>query len=207
MAAKIAEESSAIARPGWVMTQGSGLAAALPPGLINACRKGEREALRVLFELYKDGVFSIALNFSGNKSLALDICQDVFLKLISTLHSLRDDANFRPWLCRLVVNSCMDAHRQARRFVAEAEDEVKKIDSAASPEDAAQQQQLGLEVRSQVARLAPHLRIPILLRYVEGLSYEEIGRVLGCSMGTVASRLSRSHKLLARRLSYLRGVI
>ena len=206
MKQKIAEEKSALGRPSRV-TQGSGLAASLPAGLLDACRNGERESVRVLFELYQDSVFSLALNFSGDRSLARDVCQNVFLKLISGLHALRSEENFRPWLCRLVVNACMDEHRRTRKLVASDEAKLYALDSATSPEDAAQRQQVGLEVRSAVTRLSPRLRLPILLRYVEGLSYEEIAGVLGCSMGTVASRLSRGHRALARRLSHLRGII
>lgn len=206
MKQKIAEEKSALGRPSRV-TQGSGLAASLPAGLLDACRNGERESVRVLFELYQDSVFSLALNFSGDRSLARDVCQNVFLKLISGLHALRSEENFRPWLCRLVVNACMDEHRRTRKLVASDEAKLCALDSATSPEDAAQRQQVGLEVRSAVTRLSPRLRLPILLRYVEGLSYEEIAGVLGCSMGTVASRLSRGHRALARRLSHLRGII
>ena len=189
------------------VTQGSGLAAELPPGLIEACRIGERDAFGALFELYKDGVFSIAMNFCGNEAAALDVCQNVFVKLISAIHAFRQDSDFRTWLTRLVVNACMDEHRRGRRFVFAEQTALNTADSAPSPEDAVRQQQLGLQIRSAVAGLAPKLRIPILLRYVEGLSYDEIARVLGCSMGTVASRLSRGHQLLARRLSHLRGAI
>jgi RNA polymerase sigma-70 factor (ECF subfamily) len=62
-------------------------------------------------------------------------------------------------------------------------------------------------VRSAVAALAPKLRLPILLRYVEGLSYAEIGDALRCSPGTVASRLNRGHRILAERLRTLRGSV
>lgn len=206
MTQKIAEEKSALGRPSRV-SQRSGLAASLPAGLLDACRNGEREAFRVLFELYQDSVFSLALNFSGDRSLAVDVCQNVFLKLISGLHALRSDESFRPWLCRLVVNACMDERRQTKKLVRSEGAQLYAVDSATSPEDAAQRQQVGLEVRSAVTCLPARLRMPILLRYVEGLSYEEIASVLGCSMGTVASRLSRGHRALARRLSHLRGIV
>ncbi len=186
---------------------GRGLAAELPHGLIDACRKGERGAFRVLFELYKDGVFSIALSFTGNEAAAFDVSQEVFVKLFSAIHGLRDNSGFGAWLFRLVVNACMDEHRRARRFMSEEEIPLSAIPSSPSPEDKVREQQVGVQVRTAMTELAPKLRAAILLRYVEGLSYDAIARVLGCSMGTVASRLSRGHKLLAQRLSHLRGTV
>jgi RNA polymerase sigma factor (sigma-70 family) len=62
-------------------------------------------------------------------------------------------------------------------------------------------------VKAAIGELKPKFRLPILLKYIEGLSYEEIASVLGCSMGTVASRLNRGHKALAKRLSHLRGQV
>jgi len=200
------EENLALARPVSV-THGRGLAAQVPHGLIDACRKGERDAFRALFDLYKDAVFSIALNFTGNRAAAFDVSQDVFVKLFSEIGGLRDDSGFGTWLFRLVVNACMDEHRRARRFASDEEIPVSALPSPPSPEDEVRRSQVSLQVRAAMTGLAPKLRAAILLRYVEGLSYDAIARVLGCSMGTVASRLSRGHKLLAQRLSHLRGAV
>jgi RNA polymerase sigma-70 factor (ECF subfamily) len=174
---------------------------------VEACQRGDLEAFRTLYESYKDKVYSIALNFSGgNEEAARDIAQDVFLKLFSSLKSFRGSSNFSTWLFRVVVNACMDEHRRRRRFVP-LEDSVpaEKLTSGQSQERDAWQQQLSSEVGVAVAALSPKLRLPIVLRYVEGLSYEEISSALGCSAGTVASRLNRAHKFLARRLSHLRS--
>ena len=109
--------------------------------LIEGCRRGERDAYRALFETYQDKIYSIALRFSGDEALAMDIAQDTFLKLFS----------------------------------------------------------------SMVEKLPAEQRIVVVLRYTEGLAYEEIAAVVGCSMGTVASRLNRAHKTLERRLWHLKG--
>jgi RNA polymerase sigma-70 factor (ECF subfamily) len=189
------------------VTHGRGLAAELPHGLIDACRKGEPNAFRALFELCKDDVYTIALNFTANETVAFDISQDVFVKLFSAIRSLRDASEFRTWLFRLVVNACTDEHRRAKRFVPAQDAPLNAASSTASPEEEVRERQLGLQVRSAVAGLAPRLRTAILLRYVEGFSYAEMARALGCSMGTIASRLSRGHKLLAQRLSHMRGAV
>jgi RNA polymerase sigma-70 factor, ECF subfamily len=174
---------------------------------VEACQSGDLEAFRALYESNKDTVYSIALNFSGgNEETAKDIAQEVFLKLFSSLKSFRGSSNFSTWLFRVVVNACMDEHRRRRRFVP-LEDAVlpEKARSNQSQERDAYQKQLAGEVRVAMAALSPKLRMPIVLRYVQELSYDEIARVLGCSAGTVASRLNRGHKFLARRLAHLRS--
>ena len=182
---------------------------ALNPNIsfVEACQRGDLEAFRSLYESYKDTVHSIALNFSGgNQEAAKDIAQDVFLKLFSSLKSFRGSANFSTWLFRVVVNACMDEHRKRRRFVP-LEDSVpsERIMSSQSQERDALQKELASEVHVALQALSPKLRLPIVLRYVQDLSYEEIAHALGCSAGTVASRLNRGHKFLARRLGHLRS--
>lgn len=76
-----------------------------------------------------------------------------------------------------------------------------------SQEERCTQLEIEAAVKAAMADLKPKLRLPILLKYVEGLSYEEIAGVLNCSMGTVASRLNRGHKILARRLVHLRSAL
>src|SRR5712692_3928496 len=85
---------------------------------IAACQRGDREALRALFEEYQDRVHSIAIySLSGDETAAADVTQQVFLKLMTRIGQFRGDAEFATWLYRLVVNSCRDEQRKQRRFV------------------------------------------------------------------------------------------
>src|SRR5205085_10594779 len=85
---------------------------------IAACQRGDREALRVLFEEYKDRVYSIAIySMAGDEMAAADITQQVFLKLMTRIKQFRGDSEFTTWLYRLVINTCHDEHRKRRRFV------------------------------------------------------------------------------------------
>jgi len=172
---------------------------------IAACQRGEREAFRALFEAYQDKVYSIALRYSGDRAVALDIAQEVFLSLLSTIHEFRGESGFETWLYRLVVNRCLDQQRRGRRLIAFVED---LLDTFRAPQESAIDEllrsEVSSEVQSVVARLSPEQRIVVVLRYTEGLAYEEIAAIVGCSPGTVASRLNRAHKILERRLSHLR---
>jgi len=85
--------------------------------VIQACQRGDEEAFRVLFETHKDRVYSIALRYAGDSAAAMDIAQDTFLKLLSSIGQFRREASFESWLYRLVVNSCLDYHRRRRRFL------------------------------------------------------------------------------------------
>ena len=171
--------------------------------LVEACQRGEREAFRALFESYKNKVYSIAFRFSGDEATAMDIAQDTFVKLFSCIRDFRGDSSFDTWIYRLVVNSCLDYRRRAWRLLPLADDFAGTLRVSGDSLTDLLRSEMGGRVRSAVDRLSPGLRIVIVLRYTEGLSYEEIAEVLGCSTGTVASRLNRAHKKLEHRLSPL----
>jgi RNA polymerase sigma-70 factor, ECF subfamily len=176
--------------------------------IIEACKAGDRQAFHTLFESYKDRVYSIALHFSGEDSLAKDITQQVFLKLFTSISQFRYDSEFTTWLYRIVANACVDEQRKSRRFVPFTQGvEVKNMMVRGSQEESFARRQVSDSVQTAIAGLSPKLRLPILLKYVEGLSYEEIAETLGCSIGTVSSRLNRGHKALARKLEHLRSSI
>ena len=174
--------------------------------VIEACQQGDRDAFQRLFEAYKDKVFSIAVYSSGgDRAVAEDVTQQVFLKLFTAIRQFRGDSEFATWLYRLVVNTCHDERRKRRRFVSLADTFLNAPATGESPRARYARKETSGRVQSAIAELKPKLRWPIILKYVEGLSYEEIAVVLGCSKGTVASRLNRAHKALARRLSHLQG--
>ena len=84
---------------------------------------------------------------------------------------------------------------------------MSKVEDRRGPEKHYAKREVADFVQAAISELKPKLRMAILLKYVEGLSYEQIGAVLSCSKGTVASRLNRGHQALARKLSYLRGEV
>lgn len=176
---------------------------------IESCRQGDREAFRLLFETYKDRVFSIAVySMGGDEAAANDATQQVFLKLMTSIKQFRGDSEFTTWLYRLVVNVCIDESRRRRRFVALGESTpVSRIEDRRPQEKHYARREIADSVKAAINQLKPKFRLPILLKYIEGLSYEEIAKVMGCSKGTIASRLNRGHKALARRLIHLRGEV
>jgi RNA polymerase sigma-70 factor (ECF subfamily) len=194
--------------------------------LIEACQRGDREAFRDLFDAHKDRVWSIALYYTGDESLARDVTQQVFLKLFTNISQFRGDASFATWLYRMVVNACLDERRGRRRWVSfdffhpdgsdginrdrtgdRGEVAMKELKEEAFQEERFARFEVSLAVKEAIMKLKPKLRMVILLKYFEDLSYEEMAEALGCSTGTVASRLNRGHKALAQKLARLRGAV
>ncbi len=173
--------------------------------VIEACQRGDHDAFRALFEAHKDKVYSVALRFSGDPATAMDVAQDTFIKLMSAIRQFRGDSSFESWLYRLVVNRCMDHQRSRRRLIPLVDDllSVFSVRRETVLHELLRSEQ-EKQVQEVVARLSPEHKIVVVLRYTEGLSYEDIAEILGCSRGTVASRLNRAHKVLERRLSHLR---
>ena len=175
--------------------------------LLTECKNGNREAFESLYNRHQRRVFSVALNFfGGDIDKASDITQQVFLKFFTQNSDFRGESEFTTWLYRVTINACIDEQRKNRRFFGLAEFfglEDKKM----KQEDRLQQKEISDEVQRIVATLKPKFRLPILLKYSEGLSYDEIAKVLDCSIGTVSSRLNRGHKMLAQKLGHLKSEI
>src|ERR1044072_8685050 len=174
--------------------------------VIEACQHGDRAAFQLLFETYKDKVFSIAVYSSGgDRALADDVTQQIFLKLFTAIRQFRGDSEFTTWLYRLVVNACLDERRRLKRLLPLPETLTMGNPSEKKPQEKQYaRREISEAVQAAIAELKPKFRLPILLKYIEGLSYEEIASVMGCSKGTVASRLNRGHSQLAKRLSHLK---
>jgi RNA polymerase sigma-70 factor, ECF subfamily len=176
--------------------------------VVAACQQGDREAFQLLFERYKDRVYAIALHYSGNETTAHDIAQQVFLKLMTCIGQFNWQSEFSTWLYRLVANACYDEQRRWRRLIPFGEaNEVRTMRTQENIEANYTRVEMADNIRAAIADLKPKLRLPILLKYIEGMSYEEMAQVLDCSMGTVASRLNRGHKALAQKLGHLRALV
>jgi len=176
--------------------------------LLSKCRNGDREAIRTLYIENQRRVYSIALNFfGGDQERASDVTQQVFLKLLKKM-DFRGESEFTTWLYRITLNQCIDDARKSKRYL-NFEDWFGFAEPVTrmSLSDKLHSREISAEVQAVVASLKPKYRLPILLKYVEGKSYQEIARVLQCSVGTISSRLNRGHKLLATKLEHLRNEI
>lgn len=178
--------------------------------LLAACRRGDPDATRALYEAHKDRVYSVAIHyFQGDAATAADVTQQVFIKVFARVEQFRHEAEFSTWLYRVTANACIDEQRRSRKLL--PLDGVAASEPALSAEaghDAGLlRDELSDEIKRAIASLSPKLRIAVLLRYFDDRPYEEIAAALGCSTGTVASRLNRAHRALAQRLAHLRDAV
>ncbi len=169
--------------------------------IVESCQRGDPEAFRALFDLYKDRVYTIALRYTGNPAVAQDVAQETFLKLFAAIAGFRGESGFESWLYRIVANACFDQKRRSGRlrpFIEGCFDALRS--PGASALDAVLQREFSAQIQAAVNRLPPDQRMAVILRYSQDLSYEQIAAILGCTTGTVASRLNRAHAALERRL-------
>ena len=168
-----------------------------------------RRALALLFERHGRRVFNVALRVTGDWDAAQDVAQDVFMDLERSVRTFRRDASFLSWMYRITVNRAIDRRRwEDRRPAARFGDTPPGLQrtglpgrpDAAGAEARYEQGEVARRVQDALLTLSPKLRSIAVLRYVEGLTYEELAEALDCSMGTVKSRLNRAHAALAREL-------
>src|SRR5688572_5261919 len=127
--------------------------------VLEACRQGDRQAFQLLFEAYKDRVYSMALHFSsGDEASAKDITQQVFLKIFTQIGHFRQESGFSTWLYRIVTNTCIDEQRKRKRFIQFGDSsEVKNMITKGSQEENYLQRLVEESVKAAVSNLKPKL--------------------------------------------------
>jgi RNA polymerase sigma-70 factor (ECF subfamily) len=157
--------------------------------VIRRIRSGDREAFVALTRLYQQKVFVLAYSFFRNKEDAVDLVQDVFLRVFEKIDSFQEERNFEAWLLQVAKNLCIDRYRKSRgRREMESDARVDELPLAdnRSP-DAGRSSDLKAVLTQSVDRLAERQKMIFLMRHVNQMGNEEIARVLNISTGTVKS--------------------
>jgi len=176
----------------------------LPDGdeaeLIERATKGDTKAFGVLVERYQRRVVGVALAVVHNQEDALELAQETFIRAYENLAKFESRSSFSTWLYRIAANLSIDfRRREGRHPVLRGEDADHELSRLPSPLGdsfkAAQRNELGQRISEALGELTPEHRTVILLREVEGLSYDEISEMMQCPRGTVMSRLhyARNH--------------
>jgi RNA polymerase sigma-70 factor (ECF subfamily) len=176
----------------------------------NAKGPGSKQASRVdrlfdeLFNTYHNRVFYIARRYTNNNDDALDLVQEIFIKAYRALDSFDGKGNYGPWIYRIAVNHCIDRIRKKRRLELSYDEYVENGGAIAGITTAPQEDLSGNDLRNQVLelvdKLSPEHRAVFLLHCMENLPYKQIARVIGCSIGTVMSRLHYARKYLRQSM-------
>jgi RNA polymerase sigma-70 factor (ECF subfamily) len=178
--------------------------------LIERSQQGDLEAFNVLVTVYQDRVYNLCARMLGSREAAEDATQETFVSAFRNVGRIRGEG-MRAWLLRIASNTCIDEirRRQRQRQVsinAPVSDDAGSgrafdiADPEAGPEEEALRGEAGEMLQAELMRLPEDQRLAILLCDVEGMSYDEIGRAMKCSVGTVKSRISRGREKLRAAL-------
>ncbi len=175
--------------------------------LIQQAKSGDQAAFGALMERYEKQVYHQALRLLSHPEDAADVTQEVFLKVWRSLPSFQGESSFSTWLYRLTGNAAIDLLRREKRRRGELslddgdyQWDSTLADPAPTPEDALERQELRRAVAEGLSQLSEEHRHILVLREVNGLPYDEIGRILGLSAGTVKSRIARARLALSKLL-------
>lgn len=162
--------------------------------LIEQAREGDTQAFGVLVERYQRRVANVALAVVHNQEDALELAQETFVRAYENLRKFESRSSFSTWLYRIAANLAIDFWRREGRHVVlhgeDAENEIRRMPSDHGDSfKSASRKELSARLNAALQELTPEHRAVILLREVEGLSYDEISEVLRCPRGTVMSRL------------------
>jgi RNA polymerase sigma-70 factor (ECF subfamily) len=192
-----------------------------PPGsgasdlaLIRRVQQGDRSAFDLLVIKYQHKILKLIMRYVRDSSEALDVAQEAFLKAYRAAPSFRGDSAFYTWLYRIAINTAKNhlvaAARRPTHFNLDLQDpeqsevlaDLRELDT---PEGLAQSDEIHEAVNKAIGDLPEELRTAILLRELEGMSYEEIAQTMDCPVGTVRSRIFRAREAIDKRIAPLLG--
>ena len=166
--------------------------------MISRCQQGDQEALKEIYDKYHTKVYRVAYGVVRRREDALDIVQEVFIKLFRSIKNFKGRSHFYTYLYRMAMNTAIDhTRRGGKRFVSSLDEEGSFEPSDGvekGPERILLQKELEERVNLALNRLPAEQKAAIIFRDVEGLSYQEMAEAMGCSIGTVMSRLHYGRK-------------
>jgi RNA polymerase sigma-70 factor, ECF subfamily len=183
--------------------------------LVDRARAGDVQAFEALVRRYERWVFTLAVRMVGDRAQAEDLAQEVFLKAYRGLRGFRGGARFSTWLYAIASHHCLNylAGRESRMRRAERTDGPRDgrggspssvwdrvADEAPGPDAVLERRDLRRLIQDELLRLSEDHRMAVVLRDIQGMSYEEMAETLGVELGTVRSRLHRARMELKARL-------
>ena len=175
---------------------------------VDLAQRGDFSAFEKLVQHHRNDVFRLAFHYVRSREEAWDLSQEVFIKAYNSLGGFRHEANFKTWLLRITANQCKD-YLKKRRLATVAFDDTLRADAVTDmlgPGRALEAQELGAAIQKALDMLSHKHKTAFMLREFEGYSYEEMAQIMGCSVGTVMSRLHHARKKLQDSLRKM-GVV
>jgi len=180
--------------------------------LVKRVQQGDRSAFDLLVVKYQHKILKLIMRYVRDPSEALDVAQEAFLKAYRAIRSFRGDSAFYTWLYRIAINTAKNyvvaAGRKPAYYDLDLQDSdnsevFAKLKDIDTPEHLALSEELRQTVNKAIQDLPEDLRTAILLREIEGMSYEEIAQTMDCPVGTVRSRIFRAREAIDKKLKPL----
>ena len=180
--------------------------------LVERAQKGDKRAFDLLVLKYQHKIAKLIMRYVRDPAEALDVSQEAFIKTYRALPKFRGDSAFYTWLYRIAINTAKNHLVAMKRRPVDFEVDLQDPDSyeinarlqdVDTPDRIAQREELRETVEDAIAGLPEELRIAIVLREIEGMSYEEIARAMECPVGTVRSRIFRAREAIDGRIGPL----
>ncbi len=181
--------------------------------LIDMLKKGDEKAMTEIVHRYQNYVFRLVYKFLNNYDASKDCAQEVFIALFKGIGSFKKKSSFKTWLYRISVNCAISSYKKAlksRKTVSlqsvygerydEEESEYEIPDGSLVPFKEADENERSKILFQKISEIKEIYRVPLVLRDIEGLSYEEISEILNVDLGTVKSRISRGRESLRNKL-------
>ncbi len=178
--------------------------------LVAAAQRGDRDAFKTLFERYHRRAYALALGVVRHPDDALDVVQEAFIKAHKYLDKFEGNASFYTWLYRIVMNLAIDhlrKHRKVKpveldetRLEAEGDDPLLPRILGGNPGQALIDKQIRARIDTALDQLSENHRAVLVMRELEGLSYEDMAQAMNCSKGTIMSRLFHARRNMQKRL-------
>ncbi|MGI9342671.1 MAG: RNA polymerase sigma factor RpoE [Gammaproteobacteria bacterium] len=180
--------------------------------LVERAQQGDKRAFDLLVLKYQHKIVKLIMRYVRDPAEALDVSQEAFIKTYRALPKFRGDSAFYTWLYRIAINTAKNHLVAAKRRPVDFEVDLQdpesyeinaRLQDNDTPERIAQREELRETVEEAIAGLPEELRVAIVLREIEGMSYEEIARAMECPVGTVRSRIFRAREAIDGRIGPL----
>ena len=178
--------------------------------LVRRAARGDLDAFEALVQIHQHRIYALALRMTGSEEDAKDMAQEALLRIYRKLPDFRAEANFGTWVYRVTVNVCIDELRRRKRreqlsTEALSDSGLELSSREATPEEAVLQGEEGRQLQEAILRLPEDQRAAVVLRDVQGLSYEQVAESLQINVNTVKSRISRGRRRLREFLLCMRN--